>query len=236
MHDIKAIFFDLDGTLLDTASDFINVVHQMQTMDQLPLIDPEIIYKNVSEGSRKLVELAYQLTPGSQELEDKRNELLDVYDRHISRADRASPAMLYPGMRRLLNTLDDKNIIWGIITNKPASYAELLITQNGLKERTQTLICPDHVSRTKPDPESLILACQQTNVEPEHCLYIGDHVRDIEAGKAAGMTTVAALYGYIKDDDNPATWQADHSINQASELLPLLDSMKWQLPRRTTDV
>ncbi|MRI34494.1 phosphoglycolate phosphatase [Endozoicomonas sp. OPT23] len=236
MQNIEAVFFDLDGTLMDTASDFINVMHQMQTLDQKPLIDPEIIYKHVSEGSRKMVELAYQLAPGTQELEEKRNIFLDCYDRHIKRVDRASPAMLYPGISKLLKNLEEKNIVWGVITNKPADYASLLIEQNGLKERSQTLICPDHVSRNKPDPESLLLACQQTGTSPENCLYVGDHFRDIEAGRAAGMTTIAALYGYITDDDNPASWQADHYINQASEILPLLESMEWQLPRRNPDV
>ncbi len=231
-QNIKAIFFDLDGTLMDTASDFISVIHQMQTQDRKPLIDPEVIYKNVSEGSRKMVELAYQLEPGTQALEDKRNELLDCYDRHINKVNRASPAMLYQGISTLLNTLDEKGLIWGVITNKPESYASLLIEQNGLTDRIKTLVCPDHISRTKPDPESLLLACQQTGVSPEQCLYIGDHVRDIEAGRAAGMTTVAALYGYILDDDDPAQWQADHTINQASDILPLLESMEWQLPRR----
>ena len=233
---IEGVYFDLDGTLLDTSGDFITIVNQMLLDDGLNPISSTLIKDHVSEGSRKLVQLAYQIEPEHPEVEPLRNRLLQYYDDHINQTGRQDPACLYKGISALLNHLEKQGISWGIVTNKPAAYAEPLLEQVFLHDRYQTLICPDHVKRTKPDPESLLLACQQTGTNPDNCIYIGDHRRDIEAGNKAGMTTIAARYGFIKADDSPDHWLADHAVNSAEDILPLLEKLEWQLPRRNLDV
>ncbi|MGI9276984.1 MAG: HAD family hydrolase [Endozoicomonas sp.] len=232
---IEAVFFDLDGTLMDTASDFITVVNQMLGEDNQPLMPPDDIRSHVSAGSRKLVELAYGMDPGHPDVETQRQRLLDYYDRHINQPDRPEPARLYPGILELLAILDEKQIAWGIVTNKQEIYARPLIDQIGLLQRSKAIICPDHVKTPKPDPQALFLACEQAEVSPDACVYIGDHLRDIEAGKNAGMATIAALYGYIAANDNPEDWQADHNIQSASEIHPWLGLLNWRMPRSLTE-
>ncbi|MGI9280974.1 MAG: HAD family hydrolase [Endozoicomonas sp.] len=233
---IEGLFFDLDGTLLDTSEDFITTANKMLADDHLPAIDGELIRSYVSEGSRKLVQLAYGIEPSDPKLESLRNRLLDEYDDLISNSDREKAAKLYDGMPQLLDALDARAVPWGVVTNKPSAYAEILLQQIGLSNRSRTLICPEHVKQTKPDPEALILACKQTGSNPVNCIYIGDHLRDIDAGRNAGMVTIAALYGFISPEDTPDQWQADYNVTSAEDILPLLEQYKWLLPRRGTDV
>ncbi len=233
---IEGIFFDLDGTLLDTSEDFIFTVNKMLADDNMPAIDSELIRSHVSEGSRKLVQLAYGIEPPDPKLESLRTRLLEEYNEYINNDRREKAAKLYDGMPMLLDTLDDKTIPWGVVTNKPSAYAKILLDQAGLSQRSKTLICPDHVKQTKPNPEALLVACQQTDANPAKCIYIGDHLRDIEAGRNAGMVTIAALYGFISPIDTPDQWHADYKVSSAEEILPLLEKYKWQLPRRATHV
>ncbi|WP_034834634.1 HAD family hydrolase [Endozoicomonas numazuensis] len=233
---IEGLFFDLDGTLLDTSEDFIITVNKLLTDDQLPTIDGELIRNYISEGSRKLIQLAYGIDSSSPRLEKLRNRLLDEYDNHISDNHRSKPAKLYDGITALLDALDDRAIPWGVVTNKPAAYAEVLLEQAGLTHRSRALICPDHVMQTKPNPEALLLACEHTGSNPTNCIYIGDHLRDIDAGRNADMVTIAALYGFISPEDTPEHWQADHNVSSARDILPLLEKYKWLMPRRGTDV
>ena len=229
---IEAVFFDLDGTLLDTASDFITVVNQMLRDDNLPLMNPDDIRNHVSAGSRKLVQLAYSIEPGHPEVEPHRDRLLEYYDQIINDSDRAHPATLYPGIIELLHTLDERAIEWGIVTNKPETYTLPLLEQAGILQRGKVVVCPDHVKTPKPDPQALLLASSETGVNPKACVYIGDHERDIEAGRNAGMATIAALYGYIAANDNPTDWQANHTIESAKEIQPWLEQLQWQIPTK----
>ena len=228
MNAIDGIFFDLDGTLVDTAEDFVVTVNQILSAYQRPPLPAHIIRRNVSAGSRALMQLAFELPPG-EKLAQKRNEFLKYYDRHIRDAQRDSFSTLYPGMNDLLDELEQRQIPWGIVTNKPRHYALQLLKQLGLLDRSHTLVCPDDVAKAKPDPESLLLACQQTGCEPVKSIYIGDHLRDIDAGREAGMHTVAARYGYIAEDDDPDQWQADLNIDNARELHDWLINSDWKL-------
>ncbi|WP_252179749.1 HAD-IA family hydrolase [Endozoicomonas sp. 4G] len=233
---IEGIFFDLDGTLLDTSDDFIITLNKMLADDHLPAVNSELIRSHVSEGSRKLVQLAYDIESSDPRLECLRNRLLEEYDNHINNGGREKAAKLYDGMLMLLDALDDRAIPWGVVTNKPSAYAGTLLAQADLSHRSKTLICPDHVTLTKPAPEALLLACQKTGANPANCIYVGDHLRDIEAGRNAGMVTIAALYGFISPQDTPDQWHADYSVSSAQEILPLLEKHKWQLPRRAIHV
>ncbi|WP_339669697.1 HAD-IA family hydrolase [Dasania marina] len=219
MIQLQAVLFDLDGTLLDTAPDFFVVVNQLCQRHGWPQQDYASVRNTVSHGSRALITLISGVEPDKPHFESLRNELLTLYIDHI-----AVKTTFFDGMENVLNWLESENIQWGIVTNKPRLYTELLLTQLQLAQRCGTVVCPDDVSATKPDPEPLFLACQQLNIAPASTLYVGDHRRDIEAGQRAGMQTVAANYGYIDHSDPADSWGANYLVEHASELLPLLQN------------
>ena len=229
MNAIDGIFFDLDGTLVDTAEDFVFTINRMLREHNLAPLEPEQIRKNVSAGSRFLMQMAFKLPPGIK-LQQKKEAFLKLYNQHIRNEQRETASTLYPGIQELLNELEERQMPWGIVTNKPRPYALLILDQLGILDRSHTLVCPDDVKYAKPDPEPLFLACDQTRCIPGKSIYIGDHSRDIEAGRKAGMHTVAALYGYIAEGDDPRCWHADLNIDSARELHDWLISSDWKLP------
>ena len=228
-QDIEGIFFDLDGTLMDTADDFIFVVNQLQSDHGRPHTARDIIRKNVSAGSAMLTSIALDIPLSHCDIEIYRKQLLKHYATHINNIHRTSPATLYPGIKDLLNELEHKGISWGIVTNKPVEYAIPLLKQVKLHDRSNTTICPEHVKKPKPDPQALLLACLKAKCLPERSIYIGDHKRDIDAGKQAGMTTIAALYGYISDNDNPAIWEAYFQAKSVNEIHQWLADRDWKI-------
>lgn len=216
----QAVLFDLDGTLIDTAPDFVRVVNGMRQRRELPDIAYERIHATVSEGARALVELAFGLSEGEAGFESLRQELLDDYREQLSVESR-----LYPGMAEVLDWLDSHNIAWGIVTNKPSLYAEPLLRDLNLSERCRSLVCPDHVKQRKPHAEPILLACSQLGASADASVYVGDHRRDIEAGRNAGTRTVACAYGYIRDDDPAASWGADYAIDHPQALIDILETL-----------
>lgn len=218
-RSIRAVIFDLDGTLLDTAPDFIVVVNQLRAQHQLPSLDNDIIRAQVSNGARALVKLALSIDESHREFEHHRQTLLSAYLQHI-----AVHTVPFAGIELLLRLLDKHNISWGIATNKPATYTIPLMAALNMQPAPFCVICPDHVSRPKPDPESLFLASKQLQCSPEEIIYVGDHLRDIECGKSAGCITIAAAYGYIDQGDSAANWQADHIVQSADEIWPIVQS------------
>ncbi|KAF1066317.1 MAG: N-acetylmuramic acid 6-phosphate phosphatase [Pseudomonas citronellolis] len=215
---LKAILFDMDGTLLDSAPDFIAVCQAMLTAHERPPIDPQRIADVVSGGARSMVAAAFEMSPEAPGFETLRQEFLDRYQDHCAVFTRP-----YDGILELLDRIEEARLLWGVVTNKPVRFAEPVMQQLGLAERSAVLICPDHVTRSKPDPEPLLLACQQLQVDPSQVLFIGDDLRDIESGRAAGTKTAAVRYGYIHPDDNPAHWGADVVVDQPRDLLAVLD-------------
>ncbi len=227
---IEGVFFDLDGTLMDTAADFVVALNQLITDHQRPPLEEKIIRQHVSYGSKQLVSLALDIPHEHPEMMAKQQLFLIHYERHINQSDRQTPATLYPGASALLTELEQRNIVWGIVTNKPLAYTVPILAHAQLTHRSAATVCPEHVAKPKPDPQALLLACKQANCNPERCVYIGDHQRDIEAGKRAGMMTIAALYGYILDDDNPGEWQADYQASTVADIHQWLQVHQWQLP------
>ncbi len=221
-HPIQAVLFDLDGTLFDTAPDFVAVVNRLRHEDGLPALGESLIRAQVSNGARALVTLAYELEEGEPGFAELRQRLLDAYRSHL-----AVHTCTFPGIDRLLETLEARAIPWGIVTNKPSTYTDPLLDGLGYRSRCAAVVCPDHVSRTKPDPEPLLLACSQLEIDPRHCIYIGDHQRDIDAGRAAGMLTAACAYGYIDPASPPDSWQADYIAQEASDLLDWFNALNW---------
>jgi len=218
-NPVEGMLFDLDGTLLDTAADFADVVQQMTEQAALPAIEFTAIHQTVSNGARALVELAFGIDQGHPDFEERLSTLLSLYAERIV----ATKATLYPGMDALLRHLENSGIPWGIVTNKPERFSRPLLEGLGLLARCATLICPDHVTQSKPHPEPLLLACKQLGIDPLHAAYVGDHPRDIDAGRAAGMFTIAVRYGYLPLTPPVEQWQADlivDSVDQIAQRLP----------------
>jgi len=126
-------------------------------------------------------------------------------------------------MAELRDEIERANLIWGVVTNKPLRFAEPIMHQLGLASRSAVLICPDHVTKSKPDPEPMLLACSQLDLDPSAVLFVGDDLRDIESGRAAGSRTAAVRYGYIHPEDNPGNWGADVVVDHPLELRQVLD-------------
>nr|WP_279577388.1 N-acetylmuramic acid 6-phosphate phosphatase MupP [Pseudomonas sp. LA21] len=215
---LKAVLFDMDGTLLDTAPDFIAVCQAMLKAHGRAPIDDQRIQDVVSGGARAMVAATFDMDPEAPGFEPLRQEFLDRYQEHCAVFTRP-----YDGMPELLASIEQSRLIWGVVTNKPVRFAAPIMEQLGLAERSAVLVCPDHVTRSKPDPEMLLLACSQLKVDPSEVLFIGDDLRDIESGRAAGTKTAAVRYGYIHPDDNPAHWGADVIVDQPRDLLAVLD-------------
>ena len=212
-----AVLFDLDGTLIDTAPDFIRCLNQLRQQHGMPALPAEQIRRSVSNGARAMIRVGFGLEPEHEGYPEKHTAFLDLYELGV-----AVETTLFPGMDVLLSSLESRGIPWGIVTNKPARFAVPLIEALDLAQRCAALICPDHVAERKPHPESLLLACRQIQVEQIKSVYVGDHERDIEAGRNAGMHTIAVRYGYIEQPETVDLWQADRIADTVSDLTKLL--------------
>jgi 2-phosphoglycolate phosphatase len=212
-----AVLFDLDGTLVDTAPDLANALNEtLKHFGRKPLAF-DTIRPQVSHGGIALIRLGFEIEPGDKYFEDYRRFLLQYYQNNLTVNSR-----LFDGMQELLGFLESSNIPWGIVTNKPSWLTDPLMQQMGLDERAACIVSGDTCTNKKPHPEPIHHACDIAGVISENCWYIGDAERDIEAGNAAGCTTVTALFGYLNHDDKPETWQADHMIDHPSEIMRLL--------------
>ncbi len=214
---LSAVLFDLDGTLVDTADEFVVVVQALRAEHALEPLPPERIRASVSNGARALTSLALGLREDEAAFEPARQRLLEIY-----RGVLGSSARPYPGIPDLLGRLAARDIPWGIATNKPRPFTEPLLAALNLQPAAGSVVCPEDVARRKPHPESLLLNCRQLGRGPAGVVYIGDHRRDIEAGRRAGMFTIAARYGYIEPGDDPGTWGADAAVDRSEELADLI--------------
>ncbi len=210
---LRAVLFDLDGTLLDTAPDFAAVLNSMLQRHGRDTLPFAAIRQTVSNGARALVKLGFDLDDGDPEFATLLQELLEQYQQHLSEDTR-----LFDGMPQLLSLLEARKLAWGIVTNKPALYTDAILRDLQLAQRCATAICPDHVARRKPHAEPIHAACAAIGCDPADAIYIGDHRRDIEAGINAGMPTIAAGYGYVSADDPPESWGADQVAASVGQL------------------
>ncbi len=214
---INHVLFDLDGTLVDTAVDLanaLNVVRQHKGLEVLPL---DVIKPTVSLGGNAMINLAF----GLKEYDEGFEEIRDAFLRHYSE-NIAIHSRLFDGMETVLNHIEDKNIPWGIVTNKSKWLTNPLVTELELDKRTKCIVSGDTTEYRKPHPAPLHYACQLLNADEAETIYIGDAERDIEAGKRAGMHTLIALYGYIDADSEPNSWQADGTVNSPEEIIDVL--------------
>jgi phosphoglycolate phosphatase len=212
---LRAVIFDLDGTLVDTAGDFVPVVQRLREEAGLAPMDEARIRASVSNGASALVSLALSMAATDEAFESRRQRLLELYADILGRHARP-----YPGLRDLLEDLAARGIAWGVATNKPRHLTLPLLDYLSLDPGS--VVCPEDVSQRKPHPESLERACRELACAPGEAVYIGDHARDIEAGRRAGLYTVAAAYGYIEAGDSPPSWGADALVEDSTELPGLL--------------
>lgn len=211
---LRAVIFDLDGTLVDTADEFIPAVQTLRAEHGLGEMDPQRIRASVSNGARALVALGLDLPESAPEFEQKRLRLLELYSAVLG-----SVARLYPGIPELLQRLQREGIGWGIATNKPRPFTEPLLARLNIQPAPGSVVCPEDVVQRKPHPESLFLNCRELGCATHEAVYVGDHLRDIQAGRDAGMYTIAAAYGYIEPGDTPEGWGADTLVVSSTALV-----------------
>ncbi len=213
---IDAVLFDLDGTLIDTAPDMVAVLNQMQLAHGADPLPYERARANVSDGAIGLLRLAFPEAAES-DFEPLHREYLERYERSV-----CVESNVFPDMPELLDALDARQCPWGVVTNKPQRMTEPLLDALGLGGRLRCAVSGDTLPQRKPDPAPLLYACERCAVQPHRAVYVGDAARDIEAGRAAGMRTIAAAYGYIVPGDDPRSWNADAVAADAKELTKML--------------
>lgn len=220
---MKTVLFDLDGTLVDTAHDLGLALNIQLARYGKPELAHDVIWPVASHGSRGLLGLGFGISPADADFEAKKIEYLDLYETVFT-----NKPILLPGIAELLNALDARGVKWGIVTNKPRRFSVDLtkavnMGDKSLYERSACLLCGDDAAQPKPAPDTLLMACKETETQPVDCIYVGDAERDVQAGKAAGMKTVVALFGYIAETDKPFEWSADIVIKAPKDLLIYLD-------------
>lgn len=214
---ITTVLFDLDGTLIDTAPDMAAALDVLCDEEQQSRLPFDQVRPMVSNGSVALVTLAF-----GDKLDEKTLDRLKARYLEIYQNDLAVHSQLFDEMDKVLLRLEQNNIKWGVVTNKPGWLTEPLMQALGLFQRAACIVSSDSTKNRKPHPEPMYHACKLAGSQPEECVYVGDARRDIEAGENAGMQTIIAQYGYIGDWENTDDWQADHSIQTPSQLLALL--------------
>lgn len=213
---LSAVLFDLDGTLIDTAPDMVATLQAMQQAYGGTPVDYDLGRSYVSNGALGLLRL------GFPEADDDGIEALrpEFLTRYLNRVSQAST--LFPGLDRLVDRLDEHGRQWGVVTNKPQHLTEPLMTALELLDRAACCVSGDTLPQRKPDPAPLHHACELAGMNPATAIYVGDSSRDIEAGRAAGMVTIAAAYGYVTPDDDAASWGADAIAHDTEELAQMV--------------
>jgi phosphoglycolate phosphatase len=214
----KGVLFDLDGTLLDSAPDFIASLDNLLSRHNQPKLDPEIIRSHVSDGSWKLTSLGFDIDISDEKCAILRDELLEEYESNLLQYGRA-----FNGIKEMLAALEKDNISYGIVTNKPFRFAKPILINEVAFQNCKTLICPDHLDAIKPDPEGILRGCKDLGLHPAECIYIGDHIKDLEAGTNAGTQVIACYFGYsLKPGDHDEHILGAHHPDELYELISQL--------------
>jgi phosphoglycolate phosphatase len=218
---VQGVLFDLDGTLLDSAPDLYTALVEQCAEEQVPTPAYARMREVVSRGSRAILRSAFA-SRGDSAIDDLVPRYLELYQQVMARQTSA-----FDGIDDLLARIEAQGLRWGIVTNKPGFLTDELIERIGWADRASAVVSGDTLPVKKPDPAPVLLACGQAGIEPAHGVFVGDDRRDVQAGAAAGMYTVAVNWGYL-DGGDPSTWGADLVIDHPSELVELL-----QLPSVT---
>lgn len=211
---VRAVLFDLDGTLIDSAPDLAGAANDMRVDRDLPALAFADLRPMVGSGARGMVGCAFNLGPQDEGFLALRDEFLSRYEARMTRETRVFDSML-----PVLAALDAKHVPWGIVTNKVTRYSEPIVHALGLGQRARVLVCGDTTPHAKPHPAPLLEAARRLGIPPDACAYVGDDERDVQAGHAAGMATVAVAWGYLGIGEAIQAWGATHVIHSPDDLL-----------------
>jgi N-acetyl-D-muramate 6-phosphate phosphatase len=215
---LRAVLFDLDGTLLDTAPDLASALNALRREEGLAPVPYEAVRAVVSHGAARVVKTGFP-DADADAAAALRERFLQLYRGALSRGTR-----LFPGMEQVLDSLEGRRLKSGIVTNKPAWLTDPLLEQLGLRARFACVVSGDTLAERKPHPLPLLHAAKLAGVTAGECIYVGDAERDVQAAHAAGMAAVVANYGYLREDENSTAWGGDAYLEQARDLLGWLDA------------
>jgi len=214
---VRAVLFDLDGTLADTAADLAAALNRVRADRALPALPLAILRPQASHGARGLLSAGFGIGKEHADFGSLRDAFLAYYAEAL-----CEHTTLFPGADRVLAEIERRGLRWGIVTNKAARFTVPVVERLALAARAGAVICGDTTAQSKPHPAPLLAGAAALGVRPPKCVYVGDAERDIIAGRAAGMHTLFAAYGYVGDDETPATWNADGALASLSDLLDWL--------------
>ena len=215
---VDAVLFDLDGTLIDSAPDLAGAANDLRRSHGLPEMPYELLRPMVGSGARGMIGAAFGVAPGDARFETLRDQFLARYEQRF-----LQETAVFPLMEPLLRALEARGLPWGIVTNKAARFAQPVVTGLQLHERAAVLICGDTTPYAKPHPAPLLEAARRIGVAPTRCVYVGDDLRDVQAGRSAGMPTIAAAWGYLGAGEAIEAWGADAIIEAPDALLNWLE-------------
>ena len=210
----RAVLFDFDGTLADTAADLSRALNRLRSARGLPDLPLEALRPYASSGARGLIGAGLGIAPEHPEFKELRDGFLEHYAREI-----CVDTKLVPGMDKLLAGIEARGLRWGIVTNKSTRLTQILVETMGLQKRVACVVCGDTTPHLKPNPASLLHAARVLALAPEDCVYLGDDVRDVQAARAAGMPVYAVAWGYGRDLEG---WQANAVLGEPEDLLKRL--------------
>ena len=219
LRGVRCVLFDLDGTLIDSAADLGLAADDMRIARGLPSLPISDYRASAGSGARGMLGVAFGVTPADDGFTVLRNEFFDRYEHRITMLTRP-----FDGVEALLQALARHGVLWGVVTNKSSRFVTPLLATMPMFTTASALVCGDTTPHTKPHPAPLHEAMRQIGVRPEQCVYVGDDERDMVAGRAAGMATVAARYGYLGAGAVVERWPADAVINSPAELLNILET------------
>lgn len=215
---VQAVLFDLDGTLIDSAPDLAGAVNALRERKGLDAVPYARLRPMVGTGARGMIGAAFGLQPGDAGFDDLRDEFLALYEQNLLRHTR-----VFEQMVPVLDALDAAGLRWGIVTNKAERFALPVVQSLGLHLRAGAMVCGDTTPHAKPHPAPLLEAARRIGCDATACVYVGDDLRDVQAGRAAGMATLAAAWGYLGQGEAIDAWGADGLIDIPGELLKWLD-------------
>lgn len=215
--NIKAILFDLDGTLLDTAPDLVYAVNRLRAEHQQAPLSLAALRPYVGLGSKAILKFALGIDTHHPQFHALRQRFFDLYALHI-----AQDTQLFPGVAEVLQHIQAKQLPWGIVTNKLTQHTKILLHSLLADYQPQTVVCGDTLTTIKPDPAPLLYACDALHEPPANTLFVGDAFIDVKASQAAGTHMLVALYGYIGQEMDPYSWPADGYVKEAAEIIAWL--------------
>lgn len=213
----QAVLFDLDGTLIDSAPDLAGAANELRALHGLPALPYEALRPMVGAGARGMLGVAFDIGPQHQSFIALRDAFLHLYEQRMTRQTR-----LFEAVVPLLDVLDHEDTPWGIVTNKAERFTRPLVRSLGLHDRARAVVAGDTTPHSKPHPAPLLEAARQVGADPSRCLYVGDDVRDVQAGRAAGMATAVAAWGYLGIGEPIEAWGAEYIAHRPADLLNLL--------------